>query len=142
MLETGISSNSTYNSTVNTTITSTGTSNSAATGSSSSNVTINAPTARTISFTISSSPNGAAIFIDGVNSGFITPHAMKYTEIELLTPKLISVKNGSATSTETYKISTELVTRTSNGTTPSSPGGYGGGYNPTAPTRPTGSATP
>lgn len=142
MLETGISSNSTYNNTVNNSGTQTGTSNSPTSGSNTSNVTVNAPTARTISFTISSSPNGAAILIDGVNSGFITPHVMKYTEIELLTPKLISVKNGSATSTETYKISAELVTRTSNGTTPSSPSGYGGGYNPTAPTRPTGSATP
>ena len=93
---------------------------------------------RLISFTISSSPNGAAIFINGVNSGFTTPHVMKYTETELLMPKTVLVKNGSATSGETYIISSELVTQTSNGS--NSPNQ--GGYTPVVPTRPTGSATP
>lgn len=93
---------------------------------------------RIISFTISSSPNGAAIFINGTNSGFTTPHVMKYTEKELLMPKTILVKNGSATSGETYIISSELVTQTSNGTNPPNQGGF----TPNVPTRPTGSAIP
>jgi hypothetical protein len=67
---------------------------------------------------------------------------MKYTETELLTPKLLSLKNGSATSTETYRISSELVTQTSNGTSPSGPGNPGRGYNPAIQPQPTGSATP
>jgi hypothetical protein len=144
MLETGFtynSSNSAYNNTVNNTTTQTGTGTTPATGSTAVNVTVNSPTSRTISFTISSSPNGAAIFIDGVNSGFVTPHVMRYTETELLTPKLLSVRNGSATSTETYRISSELVTQTSDGTSPTGQGGYGGGYNPVTP-RATGSAAP
>jgi hypothetical protein len=142
MLETGTSANSTYNNTVNSTTTQTGVGTTSTGGTTTSNVTINAPTSRTISFTISSTPNGAAIFIDGVNSGFVTPHVMKYTETELLTPKLLSLKNGSATSTETYRISSELVTQTSNGTSPSGPGSPGRGYNPAIQPQPTGSATP
>lgn len=95
-------------------------------------------TARIISFTISSSPTGASIFVNGVNSGFVTPYVMKYSETELLMPKTILVKNGTATSGETYIISSELVTQTSGGSTQPNQGGY----TPVVPTRPTGSATP
>lgn len=101
---------------------------------------------RLISFTISSSPNGAAIFINGTNSGFTTPYVLKYTEKELLMPKTILVKNGSATSGETYIISSELVTQTSNGTNPPNQGGSTpvgqGGTTPIIPVRATGSANP
>lgn len=107
-------------------------------GSVVSNVTFNNASSRTISFTISSSPNGASIFINDVDSGFITPHTMMYSETELLTPKIIYVKNGSAVSGETYVISSELVTQTTDGTSPTGQDGY----NPSIPTRPTGSAIP
>ena len=53
-------------------------------------------------------------------------------------PKTILVKNGSATSGETYIISSELVTQTSNGS--NSPNQ--GGSTPVIPVRATGSATP
>lgn len=80
------------------------------------------PTSRTISFTITSSPIGAAIFVNGIDTQFITPHVMNYLETELLTPQVITLKNGENFSTETYVISSEVVT-TSVGTT----GGGGGG---------------
>lgn len=68
------------------------------------------PTSRTISFTITSSPNGASILLDGVNTNFITPHVMKFEETELLTPKIITVVNGTNNSQETYILSSEVVT--------------------------------
>ena len=68
------------------------------------------PTSRTISFTISSSPNGASILLNGVNTNFITPHVMKLEETELLTPKIITVVNGTNNSQETYILSSEVVT--------------------------------
>lgn len=124
------SSNSNYNGTPGSPPTGPGPSGTSNSGPNSSNVTINAPTSRTISFTISSTPNGASIFIDNVNSNFITPHTMRYTEKELLIPKTLFVRNGSATSGETYIISAELVTQTSNGTSPPGGGPYSGSYNP------------
>jgi hypothetical protein len=68
------------------------------------------PTSRTISFTITSSPNGASILLGGVNTNFITPHVMKFEETELLTPKIITVVNGTNNSQETYILSSEVVT--------------------------------
>lgn len=102
-------------------------------GSSNSNSTVtnttgaiaSVPTSRTILFTITSSPIGAAIFVNGVNTQFITPHVMKYLETELLTPQVITLKNGENFSTETYVISSEVVT-TSIGTTGGTTGGGGG----------------
>lgn len=91
----------------------------------------NIPQSRTLSFTITSSPNGGAILIDGVNSGYTTPHTLIYSETELLVPKRISITNGSRNSTETYIISSELVTNTVSGGGVVSGGGgatYGGGY--------------
>lgn len=72
----------------------------------------NVPTSRTISFTITSSPIGASILLDGVNTNFITPHVMRFEETELLTPKIISVVNGTNNSQETYILSSEVVTNT------------------------------
>jgi hypothetical protein len=80
------------------------------------------PTSRTISFTITSSPNGASILLDGVNTNFITPHVMKFEETELLTPKIITVVNGTNNSQETYILSSEVVTNVIGGTA----GGGGG----------------
>lgn len=85
------------------------------------------PTSRTISFTITSSPNGASILLNGVNTNFITPHVMKFEEAELLTPKVISVVNGTNNSQETYVISSEVVTNVIGGTA-------GGGAGPTTTT--------
>jgi hypothetical protein len=74
------------------------------------------PTSRLISFTITSEPNGASILLDGVNTNFITPHVMKFEETELLTPKVISVVNGTNNSLETFILSTEVVTNVIGGT--------------------------
>jgi hypothetical protein len=68
------------------------------------------PISRTISFTITSSPIGASILLDGVDTKFTTPHVMNFQETELLTPKIISVINGTNSSLETYIISSEVVT--------------------------------
>lgn len=86
-----------------------------------SNAVAAVPTSRTISFTLTSSPNGAAILVDGVDSKFITPHVLKFTETELLQPKIISLINGTYKSVETYIISSEVFTTTNDGsgTTPS-----------------------
>ena len=70
------------------------------------------PTSRTISFTITSSPIGASILLGGVDTKFITPHVMKFEETELLTPKIITVVNGTNNSQETYILSSEVVTNT------------------------------
>ena len=84
------------------------------------------PASRTISFNISSSPQGAAIIIDGVDSGRITPYTLQYSETQLLTPKTISLVNGSSISRETYILSAEIVTtQIGNSNTG---GSYGGGY--------------
>jgi len=76
----------------------------------------NVPTSRTISFTITSFPIGASILLDGVNTNFITPHVMKFEETELLTPKIITVVNGTHNSQETYILSSEVVTNVIGGT--------------------------
>jgi hypothetical protein len=70
------------------------------------------PTSRTISFTITSSPIGASILLGGVDTKFITPHVMKFEETELLTPKIITVVNGTNNSQETYILSSEVITTT------------------------------
>lgn len=82
-----------------------------------SNAVAAVPTSRTISFTLTSSPAGASIIIDGVDSKFITPHVLKFTETELLKPKIISLINGTYKSTETYIISSEVFTTTTDGST-------------------------
>jgi hypothetical protein len=82
----------------------------------------NVPTSRIISFTLTSSPIGASILLDGVNTNFITPHVMKFEETELLTPKIITVVNGTNNSQETYILSSEVVTNVIGGTA----GGGGG----------------
>jgi len=108
-------------------------------GSSSSNssynpaVVFNNPTTRAISFSISSSPQGASILIDGVSSGFTTPHTLSFTETELLNSKTISLLNGSSKSVETYILSSQIITTelgTGNSSGGSGGGGnsYGGGY--------------
>jgi hypothetical protein len=76
----------------------------------------NVPTSRTISFTITSSPIGASILLNGVNTNFITPHVMKFEETELLTPKIITVVNGTNNSQETYILSSEVITNVIGGT--------------------------
>ena len=88
------------------------------------------PTPRNLSFRITSDPKGAAILVDGNNTGFITPHVLTYTDSELLTPKRVSVVNGTNNSVETYIISSEVVFNTTDGTTTTTTGGggYGGGY--------------
>jgi hypothetical protein len=92
----------------------------------SSGIVINNPTARVISFSVSSSPQGASILIDGISSGFITPHTLSFTETELLNSKTISLLNGSSTSVETYVLSSQIIT-TELGTGNSSNGSGGGG---------------
>lgn len=91
--------------------------------------TSSGPSTRTISFTINSSPQGGAIYIDDVNTYNTTPHTLQYTEAELLTPKTISVRNGSSISVETFILSSQIVTN-SGGSSAGSGGGntYGGGY--------------
>ena len=79
------------------------------------------PTSRTLSFTITSSPNGGSIFVNGINSGYTTPHTLQYSESELLSPKTVSVVNGTNNSVETYILSSQTVTTTTGGS-------YGGGY--------------
>lgn len=82
-----------------------------------SNAVSTIPASRTISFTLTSSPPGAAIIIDGVDSKYITPYVLKFTETELLKPKIISLINGTYKSTETYIISSEVFTTTTDGST-------------------------
>jgi hypothetical protein len=86
------------------------------------------PSTRTISFSINSSPQGGAIYIDGVNTYHTTPHTLQYTEAELLTPKTINVKNGSSVSVEAYVISSELINAGNGSSAGSGGGSYGGGY--------------
>lgn len=88
---------------------------------------------RTITFTVNSTPQGAAIYIDGNNTFNVTPHTLQYLESELLSPKTITVKNGNASSKESYILKSELVTNTTSGGSGGGGsyggGGYGGGDN-------------
>lgn len=84
------------------------------------------PTSRTISFTLTSTPSGASILLNGINTNFITPHVMQFQETELLTPKVISVVNGTNNSLETFVISTEVVTTTTGTSSGGGTGGSGG----------------
>jgi hypothetical protein len=70
------------------------------------------PTSRTISFTITSEPNGGSIFLNNQNTNYITPYTMNFEETELLTPKILTVVNGTNKSVETYIISSEVITTT------------------------------
>jgi len=81
------------------------------------------PTSRTISFNLNSSPIGAAIFVDGVDTQFRTPHTLQFSETELLTPKVISVRTSNRVSIENYVISSEMVGQNNF----NFGGGFGGG---------------
>jgi hypothetical protein len=70
------------------------------------------PTSRTILFTITSEPNGSSILLNGQNTNYVTPHTMNFQETELLTPKILTVVNGTNQSLETYIISSEIITTT------------------------------
>ena len=70
------------------------------------------PTSRTISFTITSEPNGSSILLNGQNTNYVTPYTMNFQETELLTPKIVTVVNGTNQSLETYIISSEIITTT------------------------------
>jgi hypothetical protein len=72
----------------------------------------NVPTSRTISFTITSEPNGSSILLNGQNTNYVTPYTMNFKETELLTPKIVTVVNGTNQSQETYIISSEIITTT------------------------------
>lgn len=78
-------------------------------GGGSSPTPVPQPSVRTISFNLNSSPVGASIFVDGIDTKFTTPHTLQFTETELLTPKVLSVKTSNRTSNENYVISSELI---------------------------------
>ena len=80
---------------------------------------------RTITFTVNSNPQGAAIYIDGNNTFNTTPHTLQYLENELLSPKIVTVKNGNSTAVESYIIKSEIVSNSTSGG--SGGGSYGGG---------------
>jgi hypothetical protein len=92
----------------------------------------NTPVSRTLSFTITSTPSGASILLNGVNTNFITPHVMRFEETELLTPKVISVVNGTNNSLETFVISTEVVTKTTGTSNGDDSKGDGSQFGPTS----------
>lgn len=98
--------------------------------------TITSPV-RTITFNVDSTPNGAAIYVNDVNSGFTTPHTLQYTELELLVSnKRISLVLGSEKSAETYVLTSEIVkgiTSITGGSGGSSGGTGGGSYGSGAP---------
>lgn len=86
------------------------------------------PTLRTITFNVESTPNGASIYVNGQNTGHTTPHSLQYTEAELLNGgKIITLVNGSVNSTETYILSSQILTNTTPVSGPYSSGGGGGG---------------
>ena len=80
------------------------------------------PISRNITFEIKSDPLGAAIFVNGSNTGYTTPHTLNYTEAELLSPKTVNLVNANNSSVETYVLSSQVITTTTGG------GSYGGGY--------------
>lgn len=130
--------NSTYNNAVNgTNVGGTmsgggGMAGSGAAAAGSNTNTILPATSRTISFQINSSPQGGMIFIDGQSTQRTTPYTLQFTELELLTPKIVTVQNGNSNSVEAYIISSQKVTNTTTvsngGSTTTTTGGYGGGY--------------
>jgi hypothetical protein len=85
------------------------------------------PTSRTISFTITSEPNGSSIFLNNQDTNYITPYTMNFEETELLTPKILTVVNGTNKSVETYIISSEVVTITTGTSSNNNSGGGGAG---------------
>ena len=83
---------------------------------------------RTIIFTVNSTPQGAAIYIDGNNTFNVTPHTLQYLESELLSPKTITVKNGNSSANESYILKAELINSNNTGGGSGGGGGsYGGG---------------
>ena len=85
---------------------------------------------RTISFQINSSPQGGVIFVDGQSTQYTTPYTLQFTELELLSPKRITVVNGNSNSVEAYVLSSQKVTNTTTtgGGSGGGGGSYGGGY--------------
>jgi|Laugrespbdmm15sd_2_1035082.scaffolds.fasta_scaffold08846_3 hypothetical protein len=98
-------------------------------GSYSSPLPVVAPTARSITFNVESTPNGAAIYVNGEDTGYTTPHSLQFAESELFASnKIITLINGSNKSEESYILSAQLEsTPTSIGTTTNSGGSGGGG---------------
>ena len=88
------------------------------------------PTLRVITFNVESRPNGAAIFVNGVNTGYTTPHTLQYTEGELSNGgKIVTLVNGSVNSEETFILSSQVISEPVSIPEPrvSSGGGGGGG---------------
>jgi hypothetical protein len=92
------------------------------------------PEARAITFNVNSTPNGAAIYVNGEDTGFTTPYSLQYTEGELsVGNKIITLVNGAEKSTETYILSSQIqssISSVGDGTivqTGGSSGGGGGG---------------
>lgn len=88
------------------------------------------PTLRVITFNVESRPNGAAIFVNGVNTGYTTPHTLQYTEGELSNGgKIVTLVNGSVNSEETFILSSQIVSEPVSipESRVSSGGGSGGG---------------
>lgn len=88
------------------------------------------PTLRIITFNVESRPNGAAIFVNGVNTGYTTPHTLQYTEGELSNGgKIVTLVNGSVNSEETFILSSQVISEPVSIPEPrvSSGGGGGGG---------------
>lgn len=88
------------------------------------------PAIRVITFNVESRPNGAAIFVNGENTGYTTPHTLQYTEGELSNGgKIVTLVNGSVNSEETFILSSQIVSEPVSIPEPrvSSGGGGGGG---------------
>jgi hypothetical protein len=88
------------------------------------------PTLRVITFNVESTPNGAAIFVNGENTGYTTPYSLQYTEAELLNGgRVVTLINGSVNSVETYILSAQILSEqiTIEEPTNSSGGVVGGG---------------
>lgn len=88
------------------------------------------PALRVITFNVESRPNGAAIFVNGENTGYTTPHTLQYTEGELSNGgKIVTLVNGSVNSEETFILSSQIVSEPVSIPEPrvSSGGGGGGG---------------
>lgn len=86
------------------------------------------PAIRVITFNVESRPNGAAIFVNGVNTGYTTPHTLQYTEGELLNGgKIVTLVNGSVNSEETFILSSQILSEPVSIEEPRVSSGGGGG---------------
>lgn len=86
------------------------------------------PTLRIITFNVESRPNGAAIFVNGVNTGYTTPHTLQYTEGELSNGgKIVTLVNGSVNSEETFILSSQVISEPVSIPEPRVSSGGGGG---------------